>query len=125
MRFILSPLHNFYMGKTTKEANESQEDLDELILINEQSIIHLRKLNPQNHTTRLNNRCDKCDMKISTEKSELMKINRISSPLNISVNNKENINWFRNLNMWKIDIESKGLKIGKKRSTLPLTNKHT
>ena len=87
---VLSPLLFIsYMDKITKEANQSTEDLNELLFADDQSIIHPDQQSLQKHIARLNNSCKKYDMRINTAKTEVMKISRTRSPLNISINSEK------------------------------------
>ena len=61
------------------------DHINEIRFADDQSLIHENEL--QLHTTSLRLACERHNMKISTTKTEVMKISRTSSKLNIQVNN--------------------------------------
>ncbi|XP_076059484.1 uncharacterized protein LOC143036121 [Oratosquilla oratoria] len=73
------------MDKITKEANHNPEDLNEMLFADDQSLVHEKEDQLQEHTDSLNTQCKKLDMKISISKTETMKVSRTPSNLKISI----------------------------------------
>jgi len=72
---VLSPLlFIIYMDKITKEANPQSELLNELLFADDQSLLYNNKDDLQHHINCLNTNCQ-YDMKINSEKTEIMSIN--------------------------------------------------
>ncbi|XP_076065021.1 uncharacterized protein LOC143039055 [Oratosquilla oratoria] len=74
------------MDKIKKEANPNPEDLNEMLFTYNQSLVHEKEDQLQEHTDSLSTQCKKLDMKISISKTEMMKVRRTPSNLKISIN---------------------------------------
>lgn len=84
---VLSPLlFIIYMDQITKEANPNSEEINELLFADDQCLLHEDEEQLQDHIQKLDEACTKYDMRISTEKTETMVINRISTVHNIKIN---------------------------------------
>ena len=80
----LSPrLFIVYMDKITREANPDPEDLNEILFADDQSLVHEKEGELQEHTNRLNTQCENFCMKISISKTEKMTVSRTPARLNI------------------------------------------
>ncbi|XP_076037601.1 uncharacterized protein LOC143023033 [Oratosquilla oratoria] len=73
------------MDKITKEANPNPEDLNEILFADDQSLVHEKEDEIQEHKDSLNTQCKKLDMKISISKTETMKVDRTPSNFKISI----------------------------------------
>ena len=74
-----------YMDKISREANPNPEDLNEMLFADDQSLAH-ETGELQEHTNSLNTQCESFGMKISTSKTETMKVSRTPGHLNININ---------------------------------------
>ena len=84
---VLSPLlFVIYMDQITKEANPDLEALNELLFADDQSLMNQNKAALQEHTDQLNTSCEKYDMKISINKTEVMSVSRNPGKLDININ---------------------------------------
>ena len=67
---VLSPLlFIVYMDRITREANDSETELNELLFADDQSLVHNDKESLQHHMTALDDACEKYGMRISIEKN--------------------------------------------------------
>ena len=84
----LSPLvFIIRVDRITKDANLEPEALKELLFAGDQSLAHESEEHIQEHTSSSNSTCEECDMQISINKTETMKVSRTSGTLNININN--------------------------------------
>ena len=87
---ILSPLLFItFMDRITREANPDKSRINELLFADDQSLIHPDAGRLQQHTNRLNQSCKNHNMRISIPKTEVMKISKTPSPLEITIDNNE------------------------------------
>ena len=95
---VLPPLlFNVYMDKITREANPNPEDLNEMLFADDQSLIHEKEGELQEHTNSLNTQCENFDMKISISKTETMKVSRTPGRLNINGTTLKQVGEFKYL----------------------------
>ena len=71
------------MDKITREANPDPEDLNEILFADDQSLVHEKEGELQEHTNRLNTQCENFCMKISISKTEKMTVSRTPARLYI------------------------------------------
>ena len=82
---VLSPLlFIVYMDHITREANDSETELNELLFADDQSLAHNDKESLQRHVTALDDACEKYGM-ISIKKAEVMSIGRERKCLNMEI----------------------------------------
>ena len=82
---VLSPLlFIVYMEKITREANPKPEDLNEMLFADDQSLVHEKEGELQEHTNSLNTQCENFGMKINISKTETMEVGR--TPVRLSIN---------------------------------------
>ena len=83
---VLSPLLFIAnMNKIAREANCNPEDLNEMLFANNQSLVHEKEGELQEHTNSLNTQCENFNMKISISETETMKVSRTPGCLNINI----------------------------------------
>ena len=83
----LSPLlFVIYMDQITQEANPDPEALNELMFADDQAMVNNDKIQLQEHTDQLNERCETYGMKISTSKTEVMTVSKRPDKLDININ---------------------------------------
>ena len=83
----LSPLlFVIYMDQITKEANPDPEALNELMFADDQVMVNNDKIQLQEHTDQLHERCKTYGMKISTSKTEVMAVSKRPDKLDININ---------------------------------------
>ena len=83
---VLSPpLFIAYMDKITREANLNPEDLNEMLFADDQSLLHEKEEELQEHTNSLNTQCENFGMKTNISKTETMKVSRTPGRLSINI----------------------------------------
>ena len=83
---VLSPqLFIVYMDKITRETNPKPEDLNEMLFADDQSLVHEKEGELQEHTNSLNTQCENFGMTISITKTETVKVSRTPGRLNINI----------------------------------------
>ena len=72
---VLSPLlFIVYVDCTTRKANDSETELNELLFADDQSLVYNDKESLRHHVTALDDACEKYGMRISNAKAEVMSI---------------------------------------------------
>ena len=98
---VLSPLlFNIYMDRIIKEAHINKEkniankpdeelnnEINELLFADDQSLIYKDEETLQKHINALLLACQKYNMKINVQKTEVMKISKSATPMDITIDN--------------------------------------
>ena len=74
-----------YTDKITREAKLNPEDLNEMLFADDQSLVHEKEGELQEHMNSVNTQCENFGMKISFSKTETMKVNRTPGHLDINI----------------------------------------
>ena len=83
----LSPLlFVFYMDQITKEVNPDPEALNELLFGDDQAMGDNDKIQLQEHTDQINERCETYGMEMSTSKTEAMTVSKRPDKMDINSN---------------------------------------
>lgn len=82
-----------YMDKITQIdqtpcGEEHRNVVEELIFADDQCLLHSKPEHLQDHMTALHNNCSRYNMKINTEKTEIMVINREHTDIQIKIDNQ-------------------------------------
>ena len=87
---VLSPLLFItYMDKISTAANTDSHALNDQLFADDQSIIPQEVHKLQEHVNALDDLCNQFNMKINTEKTEIMKITKTRSPINVFIGNNK------------------------------------